>query len=253
MMKIMDRPNFDFLGVRWAAIGASLLVIAIGMGAVYARGKQLLDIDFTGGSSVTFTLKESASMPIAEVRAALGETELADKNLLIVERGDTNTRYQIDTSEQSVDKVKQIIAQTFGDKLMTYSIEFRDLKTFTEGQFTGTEATISVNKGEGYTSEDGVNHDTLREWLRDMLTKAGHTGIQPTLTNPEVSHRQLHPLQRLDGAIHRYRSGGSAKRLGIFAARNERHTDVSTGQYNWRPRVGKHANPSPLRDRSSVS
>jgi SecD/SecF fusion protein len=185
MMKLLDRPNFDFLGVRWAAIGASLLVIAIGMGAVFARGKQLLDIDFTGGSSVTFMLKESAAMPISEVRAALGETELADKNLLIVERGDTNTRYQLDTSEQSVDKVKQVISQTFADKLMTYSIEFGNLKTFTEGEFTGTEATISVNKGEGYTSEDGVNHDTLREWLRNMLAKAGHTGIEPTLTNPE--------------------------------------------------------------------
>ena len=33
-------------------------------------------------------------------------TELADKNLLIVERGTTNTRYQVDTSEQSVDKVE---------------------------------------------------------------------------------------------------------------------------------------------------
>ena len=53
----------------------------------------MLDIDFTGGSSVTFTLKDSDKMPIAEVRDALDETELADKNLLIVERGDTNTRY----------------------------------------------------------------------------------------------------------------------------------------------------------------
>jgi SecD/SecF fusion protein len=185
MMKFFERPNFDFLGVRWAAIGASLLIIAVGMGAVFARGKQLLDIDFTGGTSVTFMLKESAAMPISEVRAALGETELADKNLLIVERGETNTRYQLDTSEQSVDKVKQIISKTFGDELMTYSITFGDLKTFTEGQFTGTEATISVNKGEGYTSEDGVNYDTLREWLRDVLAKAGHSGVEPALTNPE--------------------------------------------------------------------
>jgi SecD/SecF fusion protein len=185
MMKILSSPNFDFLGVRWAAIGASLVIITIGMAAVFARGSQLLDIDFTGGSSVTFMLKESAAMPISDVRAALSETELAGKNLLIVERGRSHTRYQIDTSEQSVEKVKDIISKTFGDKLMTYSIEINDVKPFTEGQFSGVEATLIVNKGAGYTADDGVNYDSLREWLREVLDKAGQTGVQPTLTNPE--------------------------------------------------------------------
>jgi SecD/SecF fusion protein len=185
MMKILSSPNFDFLGVRWAAIGASLVIITIGMAAVFARGSQLLDIDFTGGSSATFMLKESAAMPISDVRAALSETELAGKNLLIVERGRSHTRYQIDTSEQSVEKVKDIISKTFGDKLMTYSIEINDVKPFTEGQFNGVEATLIVNKGAGYTADDGVNYDSLREWLREVLDKAGQTGVQPTLTNPE--------------------------------------------------------------------
>jgi SecD/SecF fusion protein len=185
MMKLLERPNYDFLGVRWAAIGASLVLIGIGMAAAVARGPQLLDIDFTGGSSVTFMLKESAKMPISDVRSALSETELASKNLLIVERGRTNTRYQIDTSEQSVDKVKEIIGQTFGDKLMTYSLAIGDLKPFTEGQFSGVETTLTVNQGEGYTEDDGVSYESLREWLRNVLDKVGQTGVQPTVTNPE--------------------------------------------------------------------
>jgi SecD/SecF fusion protein len=108
MMKILAQPNYDFLGVRWPAIGASLVLITIGLVAVYARGKQLLDIDFTGGTSVAFILNESSAMPIGDVRAAFNETDLAEKNLLIVERGNTNTRYQIDTSEQSVENVKSV-------------------------------------------------------------------------------------------------------------------------------------------------
>jgi SecD/SecF fusion protein len=84
MMKVFSAPNFDFLGVRWPAIIASLILIAIGMFAVYKRGGQMLDIDFTGGSSVTFALNESDKMPIAEVRDVLEDSELADKNLLIV-------------------------------------------------------------------------------------------------------------------------------------------------------------------------
>ena len=94
---------------------------------------------------------------------------------------------------------------------MTYSLEFSDLKPFTEGEFTGTEATISVNTGEGYTSEDGVSHDALREWLRNMLAKAGHTGIEPTLTQSRISPGQPHSLQGMDRAIRRSRRSGGHK------------------------------------------
>jgi SecD/SecF fusion protein len=184
MMKILSQPNYDFLGARWVAIGLSLVLIAIGMVAVYFRGPQLLDIDFTGGSSVTFALKPSERMPIADVREALSETELADKNLLIVERGTTNTRYQLDTSEQSVDKAKQIINTSFGEKLMTYSLAYSDLKPYTEGDFTGVEAKLQVNSGEGYAREDGVSYDALRESIRTVLTETGHEGIEPILSNP---------------------------------------------------------------------
>ena len=55
MMHIFSHPNHDFLRLRWIFLGASWTLIAIGMVAVYIRGSQLLDIDFTGGSSVTFT------------------------------------------------------------------------------------------------------------------------------------------------------------------------------------------------------
>jgi SecD/SecF fusion protein len=185
MMRLLTTPNIDFLGARWLAIGASLVLIAIGMGAAYMRGTQLLDIDFTGGSSVTFTLKQDAKMPISDVRNILMDSALAEKNLLIVERGTTGTRYTVDTSEQSVDDVKDVLRKKFGDKLMTYSIAFSDLKSFTEGDLTGTEAKIVVNSGDDYSDDDGVSHDALREWLRSALDGTGHAGTRPTLSNPD--------------------------------------------------------------------
>ncbi len=184
MMKILSQPNYDFLGARWIAGGLSLVLIAIGMVAVYARGAQLLDIDFTGGSSVTFTLKASERMPISEVRAALSESMLADKNLLIVERGTTNTRYQVDTSEQSVENTTQAVTKAFGDKLLTYSLQFSDVKPYTEGSYTGIEAKLIVNSGEGYAKEDGVSYDALLDWVRKVLAAQGHSGIEPLLSNP---------------------------------------------------------------------
>ena len=58
MMHLFSKPNLDFLSIRWVALGASWVLIVIGMIAVYFRGSTLLDIDFTGGSSVSFTLNE---------------------------------------------------------------------------------------------------------------------------------------------------------------------------------------------------
>jgi SecD/SecF fusion protein len=184
MMQMFSQPNFDFLSVRWLAGGASIALILIGMVAVYARGKDLLDIDFTGGSSVSFTLHESGKMPIAEVRNALIQTELADKNLLVVERGTTNTRYSIDTSEQSVEAVKKVIVEQFGDRLLTYSLDVSNLQPYKEGDFTGTEATLRINTGPDYTDEDGLSYDALHDWLRRALVAEGQQGIQPALSNP---------------------------------------------------------------------
>ncbi len=182
MMKLLSQPNYDFLRVRWAAIGASLVLLAIGMAAVYSRSSQLLDIDFTGGSSVTFTLSEP--MPISKVQAALDDTKLSDKNLLVVARGTSDTRYTVDTSERSVEDVKAVLAKTFGDNLMRNSLEFSDVKRYAEGGFTGSEAKLVINRGRAYADEDGMSHDTLRQWLQRTLAEAGHEGVQPTLSNP---------------------------------------------------------------------
>jgi SecD/SecF fusion protein len=184
MMKILAEPNFNFLGMRWIAIGASAVVILIGMVAFYLRGNQMLDIDFTGGSSVTFTLNNSDKMPIAAVRDVLADSELADRNLLIVELGNSNTRYSIDSNVQSVAEVQRILEEKFGNKLRTYSFDFRDLRPFTEREFTGTDATLLINSGPNYTATDGMSHDALREVLRRVLAESGHPGVEPTLTNP---------------------------------------------------------------------
>src|SRR6185436_15888089 len=105
-MHIFSNPNYDFLRLRWVMLGASWALIAVGMVAVYMRGSQLLDIDLTGGSSVTFTLNDQDRMDLTNVRKALDETDLRDKNLLIVGLAKTGPAFTVDTSEQSVDKVK---------------------------------------------------------------------------------------------------------------------------------------------------
>ena len=81
------------------------------MVAVYFRGSQLFDIDFTGGSSVTFTLNDKDRCRSTRSVMRLAQTELVDKNLLVVERGGKSTGYTVDTSEQTVEKVKEMHRQ----------------------------------------------------------------------------------------------------------------------------------------------
>jgi SecD/SecF fusion protein len=185
MLKLLSTPNYNFLGVRHLAIGASLVLIAIGMFATYSRGWSLLDIDFTGGSSVTFALNPENKMGIGAVRDALVETPLGEKNLLVVERGQTGTRFSVDTSDQSVDEVKQVILDTFDDKLQMFSVEAGAIAPFTAGTFTGFEAPITVNEGPGFEEDDGVSHEALVELVNGAIESEGLSGIIVTADSPD--------------------------------------------------------------------
>jgi SecD/SecF fusion protein len=184
MMRLFAKPNIDFLRWRWVTLATSWVLIGIGLIAAYTRGAHLFDIDFTGGSSVTFTLNDSDKMGLGAVRDALAETNLQEKNLLVVERGKTGTNFTVDTSEQSVDIVKGVIDKVFGEKLKKYSLEFSDVKAVTDGDFTGTEATLRVNAGENYKGEEGMSHDALRDQIALAVGQAGHPSARVTLTNP---------------------------------------------------------------------
>ena len=185
MMHIFTNPNYDFLRLRWVMLGASWALIAVGMVAVYMRGSQLLDIDFTGGSSVTFTLNDKDRMDLGDVRKALDETDLGKKNLLVVGLGKTGTTFTVDTSEQSVEAVKQVLVKEFGDKLKKYSVEIKGIKPVTDAEFNGVEGKLVVNGGPEYQSERGISHDSLRDQLAEVFKQQGVSGVGITLTNPD--------------------------------------------------------------------
>ncbi len=105
MLHILSNPNFDFIGKRRLAIGASLVVIAIGLVGVVGRGRGLLDIDFTGGVSVEMLFEKPQS--IASVREKLGSVgeELPDVTVQDVQiaQEEPGLRFVINTSRQDVE------------------------------------------------------------------------------------------------------------------------------------------------------
>ena len=130
MAQIIGATNIDFWGKRTLGAIASLVVIAIGLFAVSNRGGDLLNIDFTGGSSVTMVLNENEPMTFSEVKELLeSKTDLSEKNLSLVEVGDSGTRYTISSVEQDVDAVQNTLQDTFGSRLQTYHVESMDIQS----------------------------------------------------------------------------------------------------------------------------
>lgn len=216
MMQLLSRTDINFMGKWPAAAILSLLVIVAGMLGVVSRQSNLLNIDFTGGTSVTMVLEEKHAMDQGDVRLALEETELADKNLLVVERkqdGPEGTTFKIDCSlldkldeetdepiSNAVEKVQEILKETFAGKLQTYSISADEVEAFTEGeegenQFTGFEATLHFGDKEANEAVVGVTHDTLESEVQAALAEIDRSGVNPVITNPNYS----------DGSSRRYR------------------------------------------------
>ncbi|MGL4514330.1 MAG: protein translocase subunit SecD [Lacipirellulaceae bacterium] len=185
-VSFIGETNIDFLALKWPAIFASLAVIAIGAAFTANRGLGMLNIDFTGGTSVTLALKDDAKMPLAEVREALEGTVLKDQNLLVVERGFSQTRYTVTTSVDEVADAKQAIADALDDKMQLYTAEVGAPTAFTEeGGYSGVAVPLKLNQGPGFGEEDGLAHDSLLDRVATILEAQGRKGVLPQLENPD--------------------------------------------------------------------
>lgn len=126
--------DIDFLSYRNLAYLVSGLLIAVGLAATFLRGKEFLDIDFNGGTSVVFTLDKS--MEPDEVRTiAQAAFQEDDRGLPIqttltnVEMKDfaKNSVYKLDVSLKDDAQVRERLLKGFngakGASLVTYDME----------------------------------------------------------------------------------------------------------------------------------
>ncbi|HUG17332.1 MAG TPA: protein translocase subunit SecF, partial [Planctomycetaceae bacterium] len=118
-----SRTDWNFLGVQKIALVCSGLLIAGGLAAFFSRGEDNYDIDFTGGTMVTFELEKEAA--IEDVRKIL-EAEFGTITLerLTVEgdAGDSGKRYRMRTKLRDAEPeegaeaqptIQQMVGQAF--------------------------------------------------------------------------------------------------------------------------------------------
>ena len=115
------RPNIDWMSKAWmfyAFSGAFIFLGLIAFGVKLAQG-QMLDIEFTKGTSVQFDLKEP--MDIEDVRAAVRKVSEERPNDLpspnVVAVGGERTAYEVVTPSDNAPVVRQAVLAALGDKL----------------------------------------------------------------------------------------------------------------------------------------
>ena len=137
MLKLMDKTDFDFIGPRYYCMAGSVIVILLGLGATYARGTGMFNIDFTGGTLVTIRLNDNdpAVKPLTESqRAQLVRQKasvLPDVTVESLRLNDDKSlaRFNIRTTEVRLDRVKSEILQSFGSTLARVELSYGEGKS----------------------------------------------------------------------------------------------------------------------------
>lgn len=216
MMRFVGHTEFDFIRWRTPAIIGSMIVIAIGLAAVTMRGKDLLDIDFTGGSSVQLVFVEGKQLSTAQVREAVAELP----DVAVSSVGEGGTEFKIDTSDNDIQHVQSILQKTFGDSLETYGMSFGELAmieppadakapdeagdqpaTDDSNQGDSTEAARPEEKPDQAASASAgsmvggtlveltfpeeISHEPLRELIQEELNSMDLRDAAFRLLNPE--------------------------------------------------------------------
>ena len=123
MMHMIGHTEIDFMG--WfplaATVSVAITIMAIAVSVI--RGQGLFDIDFTGGVSVQALFNEKQD--IGQVRDALSNrlSDLAISDVRIAGQ-EPGLRFEINTSEQELAKVRSTLSDVFGDKLARNAVSF---------------------------------------------------------------------------------------------------------------------------------
>jgi SecD/SecF fusion protein len=133
MMRMLTKTNIDFWGLRYRCYCASLVIILVGLVGVFARGRGLLNIDFTGGVSVQVEFNEPQR--IAHIREKLADLPDLVVSDVRVQGEEAGRRFVINTSSppgvEAAAYLKQVqdeIRDRFPGQLTANSLEVSDVE-----------------------------------------------------------------------------------------------------------------------------
>ncbi|MCC6232482.1 MAG: protein translocase subunit SecD [Verrucomicrobiales bacterium] len=139
MMSLVGETKFDFMKLAVPAFVLSWSLILIGIGYGVYRGKDVLGVDFAGGSQVTFSYAKAA--PISEIRDAAKRLGVDDATIVPkAAPGGGLPTVQIIVPFDKGEKIQKEL----GQQLSSYGFQFKQLER--KGPSVGEEIQLSALK-----------------------------------------------------------------------------------------------------------
>jgi SecD/SecF fusion protein len=180
MMQFLTQTNIDFVKYQWVCIGASCLLIGLGLVAAFARGGGIFDIDLRGGTSVQVALREA--LDDSEMRkycdiAFKDRTfngSRVDYTLKPVKQADVagkRTVYRVDCIHEDINEVQRWLTEALVDDkkeslLKHYRVEFEPIAGAEKQASQSGDETLfftSLNQAEGEQAKSPETSEAKNE------------------------------------------------------------------------------------------
>ncbi|MEZ6065522.1 MAG: protein translocase subunit SecD [Planctomycetaceae bacterium] len=178
MASVISAPNYNFLSKTSLCAMLSVAMILIGLGGVFSRGSDNFDIDFSGGSMVTFDF-ESPKPDIEFVRKHLEEKFGSDITVEQLEMAGADATAEslirLRTTNQNEDEVSKLITDAFAEsefKLVRQHVEsgaVAGIPPLPEGE---TAADPSTDYSGGQSATITLSREMLPSTVKESLVGA---------------------------------------------------------------------------------
>lgn len=181
MLSIVKSPSLDFIGKRRVAMVVSVVVICSGLAGFASRGEDNLDIDFRGGTMVTFEFEEAHKL--ADFRSNLEaefDASITVERLTLegeTQESDSGRRWRLRTTVEKTAEVEAGVAKALGDQgLRTVSVTSSELVEIAaatepaEGEDVDPETSAFAGGQEtALTFTDEITVNTASRNLEDAI------------------------------------------------------------------------------------
>ncbi len=200
MFSFVGKTDIDFLAPRKLCLVGSVVLILVGLVAVGARGQDNLDIDFTGGTMITFQLDDDpAKVDIGDVRQPLEQefgAAVTVEGFPLAET-DANKKmvgqlFRLRTKLDDIDQVRDGISQSLaaaGFTLHRVKLEAGEIKPIAEIGGGEGAAQPNVEFAGGHEVElsfgDELHTSTAEQYFIEQLSKITVEEGRPKYDRPE--------------------------------------------------------------------
>lgn len=193
MFKIFDGKKMNVMGLSPVAVTVSLILIAVGIVAMFARGGGIFDYDLRGGSTArtvfvekmdqfeitkqlaAMNIKDATGEPVQFSTAPLDSADYPSGTYFKIES--TLALPDNDTASVDFEDLKAILKRQFGDKLLRLEVEASDITMTPIGGSAAPASSdapaTSDTKSSGTKTSDSLKSDASISSSRTFKASPG--------------------------------------------------------------------------------